>query len=139
MSGVAAGVQAGRGRARARGPGAGGVAGWLVQRVTGIFLVYALAVHLWTVHVVQADRLNWDTITARLRGDGLWGVSAWSVYYCLFIPAVVIHAGLGLWGIVLDYSPRAALRRGLGWALGLGCAALIVYGFFGLRALLGAP
>ena len=115
------------------------MAGWLLQRVTGIFLAYALAVHLWAVHVVQADRLNWDNITARLREAGPWGISGWSVYYGLFIPAVVIHAGIGLWSIVLDYSPPAALRRALGWALGLGCAALIVYGYFGLRALLGAP
>lgn len=109
-----------------------GLAGWLLQRVSGLFLAYALAVHLWTVHVVNIDQLTWQTITARLQ-DG----SAWTIYYLLFVPAVVFHAANGLWAVVLDYAPGPGLRRGLGWALWLGALALLVYGYFGLRPLLG--
>lgn len=105
---------------------------WLLQRVTGIFLAYALAVHLWAVHVVSQDQLTWSTITARLR-DG----NAWTIYYALFLPAVVYHACNGLWGIVLDYSPSPELRRWIGVALWGGATALLVYGYFGLRPLLG--
>ena len=106
--------------------------GWLLQRVTGIFLVYALGVHLWTVHVVDSGRLNWEVITARLQDDAMW-----SVYYLLFIPAVIYHAANGLWGIVMDYGPSPARRRALlvvFWVAGL---ALLVYGYFGIRPLLG--
>jgi succinate dehydrogenase subunit C len=114
-----------------RGGARGGLWVWLVQRVSGLFLLYALAVHLWAVHVVSSGRLSWETITARLQ-DG----SAWTVYYALFIPAVVLHAAIGLWSVFLDYNPGTALRRGglvALWALSL---ALLAYGYVGIRALL---
>jgi succinate dehydrogenase hydrophobic anchor subunit len=112
-------------------PRRGGLWPWLLQRVSGLFLVYALAVHLWAVHVVSAGRLSWDTITARLQ-DG----NAWTVYYLLFIPAVVYHAANGLWGVFLDYNPPTALRRGGLLVLWAGSLALLAYGYVGIRALL---
>lgn len=110
----------------------GGLWGWLLQRVSGLFLVYALAVHLWAVHVVASGRLSWDTITARLS-EG----SAWTVYYALFVPVVVYHAANGLWGVYLDYAPGPRARRAGGVVLWLGALALLVYGYVGLRPLLG--
>ena len=109
-----------------------GMLSWFLQRVSGLFLVYALAVHLWTVHVVDSGRLSWEVITARLQ-DG----SSWTIYYLLFIPAVVFHAFNGVWGIVLDYNPAAGRRTPLlmlFWASGLG---LTIYGYFGIQPLLG--
>lgn len=112
-------------------PRRGGLWPWLLQRVSGLFLVYALAVHLWAVHVVSAGHLSWHTITARLQ-DG----SAWTVYYVLFVPAVVYHAANGLWSVFLDYNPGPALRRTGLVALWVGSLALLAYGYVGLRALL---
>ena len=125
------------GEAGARGAVAGGArrrgaAGWLLQRVSAVFLVYALGVHLWTVHVVNSGRLTWEVLTARLQDNGLW-----TAYYLLFIPAVVFHALNGLWGILLDFNPPPHARAALGvafWAAGLG---LLAYGYFGIRPLLG--
>ena len=104
---------------------------WLLQRVSGLFLVYALAVHLWAVHVVSGGDLTWAEITTRLQDGPLW-----TVYYLLFIPAVLYHAGNGIWGIVLDYSPRPTIRRILLPALWAGGLALLAYGYVALRALL---
>lgn len=112
-------------------PGRGGLAVWLAQRVTGLFLVYALIVHLWAVHGVASGRLTWAVITARLAGD-----TAWTIYYVLFIPAVVAHAALGVWSVVLDYNPGTALRRSAGWLLWAGSLALLAYGYLGIRPLL---
>ncbi len=109
----------------------GGTAGWLLQRVSGLFLAYALAVHLWAVHVVSSGNLTWETITARLQDNLLW-----STYYLLFIPAVVYHAANGLWGIVLDYNPRPVLRRMVLSALWIGGLTLLAYGYVGIRPLL---
>ncbi len=105
---------------------------WLLQRVSGLFLVYALGVHLWTVHVVDSGRLNWEVITTRLQ-DG----SSWTVYYLLFIPAVVYHAFNGMWGIVLDYDPPASLRRPLQVVFWISGFTLLLYGYLGIRPLLG--
>ncbi len=105
---------------------------WLLQRVSGLFLVYALGVHLWTVHVVDSGRLNWEVITTRLQ-DG----SSWTIYYLLFIPAVVYHAFNGIWGIVLDYDPPTSLRRPLQVVFWISGFALLLYGYIGIRPLLG--
>ncbi len=109
----------------------GGLAVWLAQRVTGLFLVYALVVHLWAVHVVANGRLTWEVITARLADD-----TAWTIYYLLFIPAVVAHAALGLWNVVLDYDPGPRFRWGVGLVLWAGALALLAYGYLGIRPLL---
>lgn len=108
------------------------MAAWLFQRVSGLFLAYALFVHLWTVHYVNSGQLTWEVITARLQ-DGV----LWTAYYLLFVPAVIYHAFNGLWGIVLDYNPPPMRRRLLlagFWIAGLG---LLTYGYFGIRPLLG--
>ena len=105
---------------------------WLLQRVSGLFLAYALVVHLWAVHVVESGQLSWDIVTSRLQ-DG----SMWTVYYMLFIPAVVFHAANGVWGVALDFGPSRGVRRALGAAFWLGGVALVVYGYVGIRPLLG--
>lgn len=110
----------------------GGLAGWLLQRASGLFLAYAMVVHLWAVHYVNTGRLTWETITARLQ-DGTF----WSVYYFLFIPAVVYHALNGIWVIVLDYNPTSALRKTWAAILWTGGLLLLAYGYFGLKPLLG--
>ena len=104
---------------------------WLLQRISGIFLAFAVIVHIWIVHYVHADRLTWETITVRLQDGTLW-----TIYYVLFIPAVVYHAFNGIWGIVLDYSPSPVIRRT--WVMGLwiGGILLFTYGYFGLKALI---
>ena len=109
-----------------------GTVPWLLQRVSGLFLAYGLAVHLWAVHVVDSGRLSWDVVTMRLQ-DG----SSWSVYYVLFVPAVVLHALNGVWGIVLDFDPPRRLRPTLRAVFWLGGLALMVYGYMGIRPLLG--
>ncbi len=108
-----------------------GMAGWLLQRVSGIFLAYALVVHLWTVHYVNMGRLNWETIATRLQ-DGTF----WTIYYLLFIPSVVYHALNGIWGIALDFSPSPTLRKAWATALWTGGLSLLVYGYFGLKPLM---
>jgi len=86
-----------------------GLFAWLMQRVSGVFLAYALVIHLWTVNVVNQGELNWQTISSRLQEGNFW-----FIYYMLFIPAVIYHAFNGLWSIVLDYNPSPAKQRLLG-------------------------
>jgi succinate dehydrogenase cytochrome b556 subunit len=117
----------------AAGPPPRGLWSWLLQRVSGLFLAYALVVHLWAVHVVNADGLTWQTVTARLQNGTFW-----TVYYALFVPAVIYHAGNGLWGIVQDFGPSPGTRKAVGMALWAAGLALLVYGYFALRPLVGA-
>lgn len=107
-----------------------GLFSWLMQRASGVFLAYALVVHLWTVNVVNQGALNWQTISSRLQDENFW-----FIYYMLFVPAVVCHACNGLWGIFLDYSPSATNKRLTGWLFFIGGVGLTIYGYFGLQPL----
>ena len=109
-----------------------GLFAWLMQRVSGVFLAYALVIHLWTVNVVNQGELNWQTISSRLQ-DG----NFWFIYYILFIPAVIYHAFNGLWSIVLDYNPSPAKQRLLVWLFWTGGIGLTIYGYIGLKPLFG--
>ena len=109
-----------------------GMFSWLMQRVSGIFLAYAMVVHLWTVNVVNQGDLNWQTITARLQEGNFW-----FIYYILFIPAVIYHAFNGLWSIFMDYNPSPSLQRLTGWLFWIGGIVLTIYGYFGLKPLFG--
>ena len=109
-----------------------GMFGWLMQRVSGIFLAYAMVVHLWTVNVVNQGNLNWQTISARLQEDNFW-----FIYYMLFIPSVIYHAFNGLWSIFMDYNPSPSLKRLTGWLFWIGGIGLTIYGYFGLKPLFG--
>ena len=106
--------------------------GWLMQRVSGIFLAYALVVHLWTVNVVNQGDLNWQTISARLQEGNFW-----FIYYILFIPAVIYHAFNGLWSIFMDYNPSLSLQRLTGWLFWIRGIVLTIYGYYGLKPLFG--
>ncbi len=108
-----------------------GMLSWLLQRVSGIFLVYAVIVHLWTVHYVHGDQLAWEAIRLRLQDGG-----SWTLYYFLFIPAVLYHAFNGIWGIVLDYGPSPVIRRFCATGLWIGGLGLIAYGYLGLKSLI---
>ena len=106
--------------------------GWLMQRVSGIFLAYALVVHLWTVNVVNQGDLNWQTISVRLQEGNFW-----FIYYILFIPAVIYHAFNGLWSIFMDYDPSPSLQRQTVWLFWIGGISLTIYGYYGLKPLFG--
>ena len=108
-----------------------GMLPWLFQRVSGIFLAFTIAVHLWIAHIVHADQLTWETITVRMQ-DGV----VWTIYYLLFIPVVVYHAFNGIWGIVLDYGPSPVIRRFCATCLWIGGLGLVAYGFLGLKSLI---
>ena len=105
---------------------------WLMQRVSGIILAYALVVHLWTVNVVNQGDLNWQTISARMQEGNFW-----FIYYILFIPAVIYHAFNGLWSIFMDYDPSPSLQRQTGWLFWIGGIGLTIYGYYGLKPLFG--
>lgn len=107
-----------------------GLVNWILQRVSGLFLVYGVTLHLWAVHNVNTGELTWATISARLQ-DGHF----WLIYYLLFIPALVHHALNGMWSIYLDFAPKPLPRRIVGWLFWIGGTAFIIYGYVGLKPL----
>ena len=82
---------------------------YLLQRVSGVFLVFFIVVHVWTTRF--SPEANGDVTAAFHLGNGLFGFA--------------IH-----WGI-------ATGRRAQTWAARIGLAVAVVVALVGINALLG--
>lgn len=104
---------------------------WLLQRVSGLFLVYFLGVHVVAIHLARAWKVDAASVIDRLQGQPLWGL-----FYLVFIPVALYHGLNGLWALVLDYAPTRGVRQaylvGL-WAVGV---AATLFGGWVLNGLL---
>jgi len=107
--------------------GAGGVWAWLFQRVTAVFLLYGMAVHLISTHILAIGKLDFGNIADRL------GSNFFVVTDVLLLAAVLYHALNGARMVVLDYwlagrTGRLTLTVAL-WIFGL---ATFAYGLWAL-------
>lgn len=103
---------------------------WLLQRLSGLFLVFFVGVHIVALHFIRESRIDVAGVFERLHESPLM-----VAFYLLFVVTVVHHALNGVWGIALDFAPSTTGRRTLGyilWAVGL---LALGYGFIVLRAL----
>lgn len=94
-----------------------GFYGWILQRVTGLFLTFFLIVHIDVLHFTNQGIINFDLVTQRLHSSFLW-----VIFYTLFLPACLFHGLNGLWGIVLDYRPRPNVQKAVlfgFWVIGI--------------------
>lgn len=96
---------------------------WLLQRVSGAFLVIGMAVHV-IVLPLGKETISFESVSARLQHPG------WFIFDLLLLIVCVYHGFNGLWSILVDFNPSQKLRRGIGWGLGLFGLIWIVYGFF---------
>lgn len=80
---------------------------WLLQRITGLFLVVFLFTHINVNHLALGDRIiDFSLVNTRLAGS-----LGWKIFYILFVPCCVFHAMNGLWGILADYRPSETFRK----------------------------
>jgi len=100
-----------------------GLWSWLLQRISGAYLVFGMAVHVIVLPLGKVA-ITFDSVSARLQHAG------WLVFDLLLLAACVYHGFNGLWSILLDFNPSEKLRKGLAWALVLFGLVWIVYGVF---------
>ena len=108
-----------------------GLLGWLLQRISGIFLLFFLGAHLWALHIAAAGtEINWSTVLQHLNTPFFKFLDA-------SLLALVLYHGLyGLRGIVFDFITGHLSRTVITWAfLLLGLVAFSV-GFITLLAFL---
>lgn len=113
--------------ATAAAPEGRGLASWLLQRLTGLFLSFFVGVHIVALHFAREWYVDVRGIVARLESSSLM-----VAFYVLFVPAVVYHGLNGVWGVALDMGPSPGARRALAvvlWLVGIGTTA------YGLRVL----
>ncbi|MGL4936370.1 fumarate reductase cytochrome b subunit [Shewanella sp.] len=103
---------------------------WFWQLVTGFILFFLVPVHLFTM-ILNPE------IGPHLSAERVYHDNAW-LLYALLLPAVVIHAMIGLyrvaikWGLTLQRQGLRRLVKGLIiYLLCLGSASLVAYLFIG--------
>jgi len=73
---------------------------WFFQRVTAIFLVLGMAVHI-LVLPLGGERLTYSLVSGRLSHMG------WIVFDLLLLLSCIYHGLNGIWGVILDYNPKS--------------------------------
>lgn len=103
--------------------GKGSAYGWLLQRITGIFLAFFLILHFHVLHFTKDWRIDFTLVSQRLES------TAWVIFYLIFVPAGLFHAFNGAWQVIHDYRPQAGVQKTIKtllWILGI---AISVYGY----------
>lgn len=105
----------------------GGMWLWLVQRLTAVFLLFGMMVHLIATHIFAIGELSYDNIGDRLQ----------SVFFIvvdiLLLGSVVFHGLNGARMVLLDYFfKERAQRRFLDAFLVAFGLAFFVYGVWAL-------
>lgn len=102
-------VCSGLSRDRASGSRAGWLA-WLLQRITGLALVFYLFAHILIISTAQAGAETFDDVLAVLQKPGF-------VVLDLFLAAAVLYHGLnGVRVILIDLGVGVARQAELFWA-----------------------
>ncbi|GAB4331102.1 MAG: hypothetical protein Kow0099_02220 [Candidatus Abyssubacteria bacterium] len=102
-----------------------GLWSWFLQRVTGLYLVFGMAVHI-IVLPLSRDAITFESVSSRLQHVG------WMVFDYSLLAVCVYHGFNGLWSVFVDFNPSDRLRRGVGWGLAIFGIIWIVYGIFAL-------
>ncbi len=82
-----------------------GVAGWLIQRITGLILLAGLIVHFSVMHFSGPKQITFDVVIRRLSNP------YWKVFDLCFLVAILFHGFNGLWGIAIEYISSVRLLR----------------------------
>lgn len=99
---------------------------WLLQRVTGLLLVFYLFLHLWVLHYANLGRVTFDEILARLQSP------AFLAFDLMLLALVIFHALNGIRVIIIDFGISDRAQRTLFWGLMLLGFALFLFGVYAL-------
>jgi len=70
---------------------------WTAQRISAAVLVVCVVVHLAIIIYAVRNGLSAVEILGRTRGS-----YAWAGFYAIFVAAVVVHAPIGLRGVLAE-------------------------------------
>lgn len=109
---------------------------WLFMRLSGVLILPLVFGHLAIMHVIEG------VFAINASGTGLaanfvaarWAYLFWRLYDAALLALALVHGFNGLRYVVNDYAHHPSVRRGLNWALLIGCLAII---YVGAAALLG--
>jgi len=89
---------------------------WLLQLVTGLLMIIALAIHMALMHWDMVlgwlgynvgDVLSYSSVMSRAASV------SWAVFYVLLLALVVYHGFYGLRAVLLEWFPATAASRSI--------------------------
>jgi len=75
----------------------GGAVLWLFQRVTGLYLAFVLFAHVWLLHYLLREDLNFAAVSDRIA------TPLWKTIDISFLVVALFHGLYGLWVVLEDY------------------------------------
>lgn len=96
---------------------------WLLQRVTAIFLLFGMTVHIMALPL-GGKALSFSLVSGRLSH------MEWVIFDILLLASCLYHGLNGIWGVILDYN--IGLSRFLGYCLS---AVAFIFLALGIAAL----
>ncbi len=81
-----------------------GLLGWLLQRISGVVLLWGLMVHFYVMHY-SGEGVGYEAVLRRLSSP------YWRAFDLVFLLTAVYHGFNGLWGIASEYLRPAGLLR----------------------------
>jgi len=84
--------------------GRGGALTWLLQRVTGLFIVLMILLHFWINHLVGTGEVTYETVFRRLSHP------LWKCFDMAFLTFALYHGLAGVWVVAADYVKRDGWR-----------------------------
>lgn len=90
----------------------GGFNAWLLQRLTGIILIFLLLIHFGVVHnFPKGGGLSYAVVAPRLA------TATWKVFDLLFLVCALFHGLNGVWMVVQDYVHGEGVQNWIFYAL----------------------
>lgn len=78
---------------------------WLLQRVSGLILLFYLLVHFWIIHYGIEGEITFQKVAERLSSP------YWKIFDLTFLPFVLYHALNGVYIVFLDFSFLKKLEK----------------------------
>ncbi len=82
-----------------------GVAGWLLQRVTGVLLIAGLILHFAVMHFSGTQQITYAFVMKRLSDP--W----WKTFDIAFLLTAILHGFNGFRGLAIEYVGSERLLR----------------------------
>src|SRR5262249_17994834 len=102
---------------------------YFLQRVTGVFLLFYIAYHVWTTRFSGSHDL-FSLMQTKLRDPVVF------VFYVLGVLAASYHFGNGLWGFSVTWAITVG-RRAQRLVAAAGLGAFLLFSLAGIHSLLG--
>ena len=98
--------------------------GWLLHRITGVFLAFGLLYHFIVMHYIGHDNYSYDAVMQRLSEP------SWKIFNVFFLFSALYHGFYGLNGVISEYVKGETVKN---FSKFIMIVLSFILAFFGLK------